>query len=194
MNFLQKPLPPWGREWGSLFKGPARSSHLSYRILRVRTVWKTIQYWGRREEGRGGKQTRGEAFQRGARTRMYASKGVYATRNTHRVTALANAHRLRAWRTKAPGKRKDVVKKTTGERAGDAARSSSHRQYYTRYDGKLALTVSVVDFRLAPLVALGSRAFGHIRLRERRGSVRNAKVSRLEAIIISKQTKRPSPP
>ncbi|KAL0112372.1 hypothetical protein PUN28_012006 [Cardiocondyla obscurior] len=55
--------------------------------------------------------------------------------------AFANTRRLRAWRTKAPGKRKDVVEKTTGERAGDAARLSSHRRYYTRYDGKLALTV-----------------------------------------------------
>jgi len=52
---------------------------------------------------------------------------------------------------KAPGKRKDVVKKTTDERAGDAVRSFSHRLYYTRYDGKLALTVSAVNFRLAPL-------------------------------------------
>lgn len=75
---------------------------------------------------------------------------VYLRDFTQRVYTLANTHRL--WCTKAPGKRKDVVKKTTGRGAGDAARSSSHRRrYYTRYDGKLALTVSATDFRLAPV-------------------------------------------
>lgn len=58
-------------------------------------------------------------------TCTYVSKGVYATRaHTYRagIREHTPASRLRAWRTKAPGKRKDVVKKTTGERAGDAAR------------------------------------------------------------------------
>lgn len=37
---------------------------------------------------------------------------------------------LHAWRTKAPEKGKDVVKKTSGERAGDAVRLSDRRRLH----------------------------------------------------------------
>lgn len=131
-----------------------------------RRTWASeLSVWERYERRSNirGERTRGEALERGACIHTYTctctcvctrlkkfTQRVYTPRRHSRT-------RLRAWRTKAPGKRKDVVKKTTGERAGDAARSSSHRRYYTRYDGKLALTVSAVDFRLAPV---GSPAFG----------------------------------
>lgn len=79
--------------------------------------------------------------------RVYACVCVcaYQQKFTQRVHIRVNTRRLRAWRTKLPGKRKDVVKKMGG-RAGDAARPA--RRYYTRYDGKLALTVSAVGLSI----------------------------------------------
>lgn len=159
VNFLQKPLPPRAREWGGLLKGRQGRRTWASELSLWERYERRSNIGGNGREGRLSKEVRVHTRTH-AHARARASKGVYATR-----VHTANARPLRAWRTKAPGKRKDVVKKTTGERAGDASRSSSHRRYYTRY-GKLVLTVSAVDFRLAPV---GEPC---IRLRERH-SVRN---------------------
>lgn len=93
----------------SPLKGRARSSHLNFRILRVRTVWKTIQY--RREEGETGAKG-GPRRSVCARTRVYASEGVYATR-AHIAPALANARRTTcvahesAWKKEGCGQEDD---------------------------------------------------------------------------------------
>lgn len=90
---------------------------------------------------RRGVKREGEVFERGETSviRARTQSCTYVARlqkfmqcvNTYvyvRMHTFADTHtymrRLRAWRTKAPGKRKDVVKKTMGERAGDAARPS----------------------------------------------------------------------
>jgi hypothetical protein len=78
-----------------------------------------------------------------ARARVYP----YICRSLRNACAHSRTHcRLRAWRS---GKGKDVVKKTSGERAGDAARLFGRCRYYTRRDGRSALTVSVTDSRIA---------------------------------------------
>lgn len=144
---------------GQSFKGPARSSHLSFRILRVRTVWKTIQYrWGTDARGGPRKRCARERACTHARTHVYTSKGVYATRaRTASRHSRTHAGYVRGARKRLEKGRMWSRRRRARQQVTPLARSPSHRRYYTRYDGKLALTVSAMDFRLAPL---GNRAFG----------------------------------
>lgn len=75
---------------------------------------------------------------------------VYATRvPTYSQTHAAYGARKRLEKGRMWSRRR---------RAGDAARSPSYR-YYTRYDGKFALTVSATDFRLAPVGGVPAPTF-----------------------------------
>lgn len=104
VNFLQKPLPPRGREWGSPLKG-----------RQGRRTWASeLSVWERyeRRSNIGGEWARGENLERGARvTSVHAHtrafKGVYATRvHSRRKSATCMAHES-AWKKEGCGQEDD---------------------------------------------------------------------------------------
>lgn len=158
--------------------------------LRVRTVWKTIQYRGEGRRGEGGRErARGEALERGACVHTYTrtctrlkefTQRVYTTRPALANAATCVAHES-AWKKEGCGQ-EDDGRESRWRRSLVQPSSILHK---ARWE------ISINRFRRG----LSIGAAREPRIRRGLRSVRNAasKASRPKVIVILKQTKWPSP-